>query len=139
MIVRFSVPGEVRGKGRPRTTTISGHARMYTDARTASYENRVAVFAREALGSCRPFAAPVSLHLMARFVPPRSASKKMRAAMLAGDVVPGKKPDLSNILKACEDGMNGIVYTDDALIVRIVADKRYAETAGVDVIVKAVE
>lgn len=133
--VTFVVPGDARGKGRPRATTIGGHARMYTDAKTASYENLVKLAAREAMASRPPFSVPVMMSIVVSVAPPKSASKKLRANMLAGYVQPSKKPDLSNILKAVEDGANAVVYADDALIVRLQAQKRYAEIPGVEVVV----
>lgn len=39
--VIFEVPGKPQGKGRPRASVVGGHARMYTPAGTASYENRI--------------------------------------------------------------------------------------------------
>lgn len=39
--VIFEVPGKPQGKGRPRASVVGGHARMYTPAGTASYENKI--------------------------------------------------------------------------------------------------
>lgn len=133
----FTVPGAARGKGRPRATTIGGHARMFTDSKTASYENLVRMAAEKALGSRKPFDEPVHVSVRVRVQPPGSASKKATAAMLAGEIMPAKKPDLTNILKAVEDGANTVAFRDDSLIVRLLAFKTYAETAGVDVVVRA--
>lgn len=41
------------------------------------------------------------------------------------------KPDLSNFLKLLEDAMEGIIYTNDSRIVRIVTEKRVADKPGV--------
>lgn len=133
----FTVPGDARGKGRPRATTRNGHASVYTDAKTASYENLVALSAQAAMRGRKPFDAPVEMVVSVRVTPPKSASKAKRAQMLEGLIWPAKKPDLTNIIKAVEDGANGIAYTDDALIVTLSADKVYAETAGVDVVIGA--
>lgn len=129
----FTIPGEARGKGRPRATTIGGHARLYTDAKTASYENLVRLAGSQAMAGREPFAEPLTLTITVSTVPPKSASKKLRAAMLSGEVAPAKKPDLSNILKAVEDGLNGVTYHDDSQIVSLIARKQYAATPGVDV------
>ena len=37
----------------------------------------------------------------------------------------GKNPDLDSTAKAWFDALNGVVYRDDALIVRISPEKRY--------------
>lgn len=132
----FTVPGTPRGKGRPRIGKIGNHARMFTDKQTAAYENLVALAAREALQGRAPFSEPVKVIAIIRMVPPQSTSKRARAEMLAGVQLPGKKPDLDNVLKAVLDGCNGVAFVDDALITSIAARKIYAEEAGVDVAIK---
>lgn len=56
-----------------------------------------------------------------------SLSQKERARRLSGDHRPTVKPDLSNYIKALEDGLNGILWVDDNLIVSLQADKFYSE------------
>ena len=41
MMIKFTIPGEPRGKGRPRFSNRGGYVRTYTDEKTASYENLV--------------------------------------------------------------------------------------------------
>lgn len=126
--VSFTVPGPVRGKGRPRFAK----GRTYTDARTAFYENLVKLAAVQAVGLAAAMDGPLKAVLRARFTPPASASKIKRAAMLKGSIRPTGKPDLDNICKVL-DGLNGIVFKDDAQIVSLMAVKVYAETPGLDV------
>lgn len=128
----FSVPGEVRGKGRPRIVKIGGYSRMKADEKTVSYEGTWATAANSAMGGQPLMDGPIRVDIRARFLPPASASKKKREAMLAGQVFPTRKPDLDNIVK-CLDALNGIVFRDDAAIVSIRATKIYAEKPGVDV------
>lgn len=133
-MLSFTVPGEVRGKGRPRFgRTRGGAAVTYTDPKTASYENLVRMAAAAALGGHGPLEGPLALHLRARLVPPPSVSRKARAAMLEGRLFPAKRPDLDNILKAFMDGCNGVAFHDDCQIVQVFAAKGYADTAGLDV------
>lgn len=126
----FSVPGEVRGKGRPRIVKIGAFSRLAADEKTVNYENLVALMASEAMQrrgmAAQHFDGPVEVDLLAAFAPPASASKKQRAAMLAWEVAPAKKPDLDNVVKVL-DALNGIVWRDDAQVVRITAAKVYAE------------
>jgi Holliday junction resolvase RusA-like endonuclease len=131
----FTVPGNPRGKGRPRFgRTRSGAPIAFTDSKTASYENLVALAAQQAGAS--PVRGALDLTVRVRVTPPASASKAMRLAMLEDREPPAKRPDLDNIGKAISDGLNGIAYADDAQIVSLTMTKVYADTAGVDVLVR---
>lgn len=129
----FTIPGDPRGKGRPRATTIGGHARMFTDSKTVSYENLVKLAAARALGDRQPFDEPLAMTVTVRMTPAASHSEKKRRAMIAGEIAPTKLPDLDNVVKAVLDGCNKVAFRDDALIVRLTASKTYALTPGVDV------
>lgn len=136
--VSFTIPGDARGKGRPvaRRRNLKGggqYVAVMTDDKTSAYENLVKLAAERAMSGRPPLGVPVALEIRVRVTPPKSASRKSRAAMLSGALRPAKKPDLTNIVKAVEDGANKVAYTDDAMIVSIVAVKFYAETSGVDV------
>ena len=135
----FTIPGDPRGKGRPRATTIGGHARMFTDSKTASYENLVKMAASQALGSRQPFDEPLAMIVTVRMTPAASDSGRKRAAKLAGAILPTKLPDLDNVVKAVLDGCNKVAFRDDALVVRLVAEKAYAETPGVDVMINPIQ
>lgn len=129
----FFVPGEPRGKGRPRFVRATG--RTYTDTPTASYENLIRVVAMEALGAADRFDGAVSVVLTAYLGVPASASRKTKAAMLAHDILPTKKPDLDNVAKAAMDALNTVVFRDDAQVTSIVAHKLYGEKPGLRIIV----
>lgn len=47
--------------------------------------------------------------------------------MLAGEVRPTKKPDLTNLTKLIEDCCTGLVWVDDSLIVSETTDKFWGE------------
>jgi Holliday junction resolvase RusA-like endonuclease len=134
--IAFTIPGEARGKGRPRASSYGGRIRLHSDAKTASYENLVKLAAVAAMKGAVPLDEPLMVIITARMVPPASVSKKRRTAMLAGVTLPTKKPDLDNVVKAVLDGCNGVAFRDDVLVVSQFAHKRYAETAGVDVVIE---
>jgi Holliday junction resolvase RusA-like endonuclease len=123
--IRFIIPGEPRGKGRPRASSRGGFTRLYTDAKTASYENLCALACKEAMKGQDPIAGPVSVSVTLSFPVPKSASKKKAADMLAGKIRHTKKPDADNCLKAILDGINGIAFVDDAQVVEICVFKNY--------------
>lgn len=129
----ITVPGDPRGKGRPRATAIGGHARMYTDAKTASYENLVALAAREALDGRPPLDMPLCVCIVVRLAPPASLSGVKRRALLAGDAPILGRFDLDNICKAALDGMNHVAFVDDRQIVALEARKVAATTPGLDI------
>jgi Holliday junction resolvase RusA-like endonuclease len=123
----FTVPGEPRGKGRPKATSRGSFVRLYTDAKTASYENLVRLCAVEAMGDLEPFKSAVSVEVVAMLAIPKSTPKKVLPGMLSGAISPTKKPDLDNVIKAVLDGLNTVAFTDDALVVELIGHKFYGE------------
>ena len=95
---KFTVYGEPKGKGRPRFNTKTGHAMTPKD--TVSYENLVKLEWQTAYGTeSFPKEAMLDMRIKAYYRIPKSASKKKRAAMLAGEIRPTKKPDMDNVVK----------------------------------------
>ena len=79
---------------------------------------------------------PVTLRIVARFLPPKSVSKKRTKDMLAGQELPLKKPDIDNIVKVVADALNGVAYHDDTQIVYVVTKKAYSAMEGLDITVE---
>lgn len=119
----FEVPGEPRGKGRPRFTR-DGHA--YTDEETRSYEKKIIAYYRQYL---RGFQwgdnAMVSVDVLAVYPIPKRATKASLAAIQAGKILPKKKPDIDNVIKVVLDSLNGIAYKDDSQVVMVSGRKIY--------------
>lgn len=130
--MKFVVPGEPCGKGRPRVVRVGGISRTYTPEKTAQYEAKVQWMFRE---QCHEFIAdgPVGMRINAFFSVPKSASRRKRELMLVGMIRPTKAPDVDNLAKCIGDACNGVAYRDDAQIVRLLVDKRYAEQPRVEV------
>lgn len=133
--ITFTVPGVPVAKARPRATTIGGAARLYTPGKTRDYEQLVGLSARGAMCKAPPIDRAVAVSLDIRLPVPASWSKTRRADALAGRVFASSRPDVDNQAKAVLDGCNGVVWVDDAQVVRLTTQKRYAETPGVDVLV----
>lgn len=132
-IIAFTVPGEARGWARARLGKLAnGKPMHFMDSKTRSFEAVVKMAGAAAMAGRSPIDVPVVMNLIVRRVPPKTSKVKL-AAMLADLLRPGTKPDASNVAKAVEDGLNKVVYVDDALVVRLVVDKVYATTPGVDV------
>lgn len=134
--LHITIPGEMRGKGRPKFSTRGGFARAYTDAKTVSAENWVKTCAVEQVGN-PVLEGPLSVSVAISVGVPVSWSKKKRAAALAGEIRPTGKPDFDNTSKLICDALNGIVWKDDAQITDARFSKRYAETPETAVMVRA--
>lgn len=130
MMVSFTVPGQPQGKQRPRIGRVRGHARMFTPDETVNYENLVKVKAEQAMAGRPPIQGPCQVVLGVFLQVPASWSKKKRESALAGDICPTTKPDIDNVIKALFDGMNEVVWRDDAQVVDLKTTKRYSLTPG---------
>lgn len=128
--------GKPQGKGRPRFT-MQGHA--YTPERTVQYEKLIRDEYVKQCGVHHGDTAPLSMDITISYAPPRAATKKMREEMLSGKLLPTKKPDIDNVVKAVADAVQGIAYRDDVQIVEVTARKRYAEKDSVMFAIATVE
>jgi Holliday junction resolvase RusA-like endonuclease len=123
MGLTFEVPGEPRGKGRPRFTK-DGHA--YTDSETRAYEKKIIAYYKQAFGGFQwPDSAYISVDVVAVYQIPKSATKASRAAIQEGKILPRRKPDIDNVLKVVLDSLNGFAYKDDAQVVMVPGRKIY--------------
>lgn len=138
-VLAFSMSGQPRGKGRPRTAVRGGFARVYTDAKTRKYEASVKGLAELAMRGRPPFTGPLSVSLRIRLELPKSMSKRERAAVLAGEQPYLGRIDADNAAKAVLDGMNGVVFADDVQIVRLFVVKVADARPGVDVRIEALQ
>lgn len=138
-MITFFVPGQPVGKGRPRIGKVGQHARMFTPAKTANYEDTVRYAAHQAMGGGLPLFGPVRVRLDIRLQIPASWSgvKQRRAA--AGGELPTTKPDIDNVEKAIFDACNGILWRDDVQVVEVTKRKRYSLQPGVSVEAEAVD
>lgn len=128
-MITFTIPGDMRGKGRPRFTARGGFARAYTDTKTENMEAWVKLCALERHPGMRPLDGPVALSMTINVAVPASWPKKRRAHALDGTLRPIGKPDVDNCCKLVADALNGIAWRDDSQIVALTVHKRYAEVA----------
>lgn len=131
-MVRFIIPGEPQGKGRPRFARAGNYVRTYTPEQTASYENLVKLEYERQCGGFRFKDDESILMIVCAFLSiPKSTSEKKKELMLSERLKPNKKPDYDNIEKIISDSLNGIAYKDDAQICDAFIQKRYSETPRV--------
>lgn len=138
----FTVPGRPQGKARARTfySKQMGRSMSVTPDQTVLYENLVKErFLVQCQGRYFESDIPVTLQITAKFLPPKSTSKRKREQMLSGVILPLKKPDMDNIVKVVADALNGAAYHDDTQIAFIQARKVYSEMEGLEITVEEYE
>lgn len=140
--ISFTIPGEPIAKGRPKATTIGGFARMYTPQTTVRYEHLVKLaFVEEAERTSQkrhahgfptmtfPVANEmVEVEIVFGLPIPKSMPNWRRALALDGSLAPITKPDLTNLAKSVEDGLNGVAFVDDSQIVELTLRKKYTDS-----------
>jgi len=134
-MLKFTVPGEPRGKGRPRFVSTPKGGRAFTDGKTASYENLVKLCARAA--GAKVVDDHLAVDITAYFEPAPSWSKKKIAAALANEFRPGKF-DVDNVAKAALDGLNGIAFRDDKQIADLRVRKFFATESRLEITVSPI-
>lgn len=135
LMLNFRVDGLPVPKGRPKFTSMGGFVRAYTPKQTLHYEVLVKKAAQEAMGLTEVLETPVGVYLYFRLPIPTSYSKKRKETCVTGIEKPIKKPDLDNLAKSILDGMNGVIYKDDAQIVSLHLTKVYSTGPSVDILV----
>ena len=130
MPIRFVIPGEPKGKGRPRMSTKTGRA--YTPNETLSYENLVRWIYQNTEGA-QKIDDEIEARIVCMYQIPKSMTKKNRQLIEEGKLHPTKKPDLDNVAKIILDSLNNIAFHDDSQIVKLTVEKHYSDNPRVEV------
>lgn len=137
-MITFFVPGTPAPGGSKRAfiNRRTGRAIVTDDCkRNKPWRERVAWTAREHYDGA-PISEPLSV--MWTFVMPRPKSH-YRTGKHAGELRSDaptyhtKKPDATKLVRAAEDALTGIIWTDDSVIACQTAIKIYGDTPGCEV------
>ena len=128
MMVYFTVPGDPKGKERPRVSGLrTGGGYMYTPSQTVEYQKLVREqYETMAHGFRFEDDEELVVLVSANFKIPQSVSNLKKRKMLEGELKPTKKPDCDNIAKIVLDALNGCAYKDDSRVIRLEVEKFYA-------------
>ena len=124
--VTIRLDGPPRGKGRPRFGRRGSFVAVWTDKKTASYEDLLKEQGQLSMGALPMRLGALSVRIEAGMPVPASWSQKKRQAALSGDLSPTGKPDFDNIAKIVGDALNKIVWKDDSQIIVCAFRKFYA-------------
>lgn len=140
--VTFRVRGTPAPQGSHRAfvNRRTGRAIVTDDSpATRPWRADVRAAAAEAMGDAPPMGRAVRVYLMFRFDRPRG-HHGARGLLPSAPVDKVTRPDLDKLQRSTLDALTGLVFRDDALVVDLVASKRWAtdaEPAGATVTVRA--
>lgn len=136
--MRFEFDIEPVEQARPRATRMGKGIRLYDPKKVTVFKRKLGMLAKQQMldRGLEPFDGPLEVCMEFHRPVQASISRKERDRRLSGVHRPMVKPDLSNYIKALEDGLNGILWVDDNLIVSLQADKFYSERPHLGVEVK---
>lgn len=63
-------------------------------------------------------------------------SKIQTTKALSGERKPIKKPDIENLVKGIMDGCTGVLWVDDSLVTKLVAEKVFGEEERAEITIK---
>ncbi len=141
--IRITIPGQPIQQERPRSRIVQAKGKapfvsVYDSKRSKDNKAFIATCASRV----RP-QVPLDCYLSVEITFYRellkSFSKKKIEQALAGQLRPGTKPDIDNYVKAVFDGINGIIWKDDALVVELKTAKFYSDRPRTEVVVKTLE
>lgn len=123
MTIRFEVPGHATPE-RKRQVRRGSWTRRVDTPDAAAQKAAIRLFAGEAMNGEPPLQGPVQATIRVYKPKPKSWPKRRWAWTT--------KPDCSNFAKLFEDACTGIVWQDDAQIVRLVVEKVFDARARVE-------
>jgi Holliday junction resolvase RusA-like endonuclease len=115
-MIHFTLNLKPQPKQRPRVTKTG---RAYTPQATREFESAIKIMASEHISE--PLKGALSLEVL--FVYPRLKSEPKGRTERKYKTT---RPDLSNLVKSLEDGLEGVAFSDDAQICRTVSEKIHA-------------
>ena len=132
MMVYFTVPGDPRGKERPRFSRYNG--RVYTPDRTIAYQQFVMEQYRTMAHGLRfEDDEELVVYIAANFKIPQRVPKRKLEQYMDGTIRPKRVPDCDNIAKIILDSLQPdkkhpepAAFNDDKQVVKLVVEKFYA-------------
>lgn len=118
----ISLPVIPIGKARARVTSRGA----YTPQKTKDATDEIKWLL--ALNKAPRFEGAIDLDVTFTIKKPKSAAKR---------AVPTVKPDIDNMVKLFCDAANGILWKDDAQVVRLLARKVYGESPSIEITVRS--
>jgi crossover junction endodeoxyribonuclease RusA len=122
------VTGTPVQQGNTKSAMVRGQRRTWhrEGERLTAWRSLVALYAQASM-TTDPWECPVLLVLDIRMPRPPSHLRKDGALRLRAPQHHTSPPDLDKLLRAVMDALTGVVYRDDAQVVRTILSKSYAD------------
>ena len=114
----FEVQGVPAPQGSTRGFLVGGKVRITTANRGLSVWRRLVSDVAQQHAPNPLWEGPLTVTLLFRLPEPQRLRRRRRAW-------PDRRPDLDKLCRACLDSLTGIVWRDDAQVVRLEASKNY--------------
>jgi len=127
-MIEIIIPGKPIAKKRPRFARRGKYVTTYNDQEAE--EGKFLVHVRQQFDG-QPFSCPLDVKMFCFMPRPKDhygTGRNLGKLKKSAPVLPGKKPDIDNLVKFALDCMNDVVYLDDSQIVSILAVKAYGGT-----------
>lgn len=124
-IQEFHIAGIPKAQGRVRFARVGKFVKAYDPAESREHKENL----RAQIAACRPAYwpnGPIALTVSFELPRPQSHYTKKGLRPLAPPYC-YVKPDASNMLKLVEDACNGLLWRDDAQVVKVECIKVYAD------------
>lgn len=133
--IKFTIPGDVQAQQRPRFSRHGNGVRTYDAKPSRDYKRYVSEIARQ-FAAEELIDSAIELHIDIYRAVQKSISKKERERRLTHVVRPTVKPDVENYAKGIMDGLTGVLWVDDSLVVTLSARKFYGSEPRAEVTVR---
>ena len=137
-MMQIIIPGDPIPKLRPKFSTAKGFMRAYDPQHNE--KGMVITLMGKQMHENRYLIAkdPLNVDFQFNFLPPNSGSNASKHLMLWNHTAHAIKPDTSNLVKFYEDCGNGILWRDDAQIIKLSASKIYSQNPCTIITINAI-
>lgn len=116
------IPGEPKAQGRGRAVRFGSSVRVIDPESSRSWKGVAAVFMQQARNAAGVF-APLDVALVVEVDAYWPRPKSLKKSAPTGDLPRTSRPDADNVGKAVLDAGNGVLWSDDSLVTRLVVNK----------------
>jgi Holliday junction resolvase RusA-like endonuclease len=100
----------------------------HSNPKTVPWRNQVATIARNVMYGSRKLVGPLEMCI----------DFYLKRGKTVSRLRPSCKPDLDKLVRAIGDALEGVVYTNDSQVVRIIAQKHYGSDPRAEVIIREI-